>query len=338
MVDIARGMGMKTIAEFVEAEETVAMLREKGVDYSQGYYHGAPRPVATEFARIGGAPMSGPGRPGSGGEHDLQERYGTVKRANAFYDNQVLDYLTPEMREFILRMKMAFIATSDAHGECDNSFRAGPPGFMRVLDEKTVMWPEYKGNGVMASMGNIMENPYVGHPDGRLLRDRRRPARQRHGDDRRERTRSRPSAGSSTGSRSRPPFAESPSVKKTPERWVVVAIEEAYVHCSKHIPMLHYLDGEEPEAEVGRRAGDVFKAKNGERAWLQPAACEVEPESTPSPRVAEAPPEIGTVRFAQPLPAAAPHAASRSGNVAPQQRGRQACRSPVALELRSLPS
>ncbi len=52
MVDIARGMGMKTIAEFVEAEETVAMLREKGVDYSQGYFHGAPRPVAIEFARL----------------------------------------------------------------------------------------------------------------------------------------------------------------------------------------------------------------------------------------------------------------------------------------------
>ena len=50
MVDIARGMGMKTIAEFVEASETVEMLREKGVDYSQGYFHGAPRPVAGEFA------------------------------------------------------------------------------------------------------------------------------------------------------------------------------------------------------------------------------------------------------------------------------------------------
>ena len=43
---------MKTIAEFVEAEETVCMLREKGVDYSQGYYHGAPRPVASEFTRL----------------------------------------------------------------------------------------------------------------------------------------------------------------------------------------------------------------------------------------------------------------------------------------------
>jgi EAL domain-containing protein (putative c-di-GMP-specific phosphodiesterase class I) len=45
MVDIARGMGMKTIAEFVEDAETVAMLRRLGVDYSQGYHHGRPEPV-----------------------------------------------------------------------------------------------------------------------------------------------------------------------------------------------------------------------------------------------------------------------------------------------------
>ena len=42
----------KTIAEFVEAPETVAMLREKGVDYSQGSFHGEPRPVVDEFARL----------------------------------------------------------------------------------------------------------------------------------------------------------------------------------------------------------------------------------------------------------------------------------------------
>jgi EAL domain-containing protein (putative c-di-GMP-specific phosphodiesterase class I) len=63
MVDIARGMGMKTIAEFVEAPETAEMLYDKGVDYSQGFYHGRPRPVDEEFAsraRAGSA-----GRPSS---------------------------------------------------------------------------------------------------------------------------------------------------------------------------------------------------------------------------------------------------------------------------------
>ena len=54
IVDIARGMGMKTIAEFVENAETVEMLREKGVDYSQGYHHGRPEPMRRlEVARVG---------------------------------------------------------------------------------------------------------------------------------------------------------------------------------------------------------------------------------------------------------------------------------------------
>ena len=45
MVDIARGTGMKTIAEFVEGAETVSLLRELDVDSSQGYHHGRPVPV-----------------------------------------------------------------------------------------------------------------------------------------------------------------------------------------------------------------------------------------------------------------------------------------------------
>ena len=45
MVDIARGMGMKTIAEFVEDAETLEALRQHGIDYSQGYFHGRPEPV-----------------------------------------------------------------------------------------------------------------------------------------------------------------------------------------------------------------------------------------------------------------------------------------------------
>jgi len=238
--------------------------------------------------------MSGPHRPGSAGEHELQDRFGNTKRANAFYDNQVLDYLTPEMRDFMSRMTMAFIATSDAHGECDSSFRAGPPGFMRVIDEKTVMWPEYKGNGVMASMGNISENPYV----GLLMVDFFETAVGLHVN------------GTATIVENgaieafaplfdRLPFATAmpdvPEVKKTPERWVVVSIDEAYIHCSKHIPMLRSLEGEElSEAEKGRRAGDVFKAKTGDRAWLLPEpVCAMDPDAQPEP-------VIGEVRFATP--------------------------------------
>jgi len=118
------------------------------------------------FAAIGrsrrGGSRLGLLRPGSRGEHVLQERYGTGERASRFYDSQFSDRLTPRMVEFIGRMEMAFIATSDAGGECDCSFRAGPAGFLRVLDERTIAYPEYRGNGVMASLGNIIENPHIG--------------------------------------------------------------------------------------------------------------------------------------------------------------------------------
>jgi uncharacterized protein len=99
---------------------------------------------------------------GSCGEHDLQERYGNRKRAEAFYKNQMLSYLNPQMRTFIARQEMFFLSTADGHGECDVSFRAGEAGFVHVLDEKNLVYPEYRGNGVTASLGNIVENSHAG--------------------------------------------------------------------------------------------------------------------------------------------------------------------------------
>jgi EAL domain-containing protein (putative c-di-GMP-specific phosphodiesterase class I) len=52
MVDIARGMGLKTVAEFVEGPEIVSMLQSKGVDYSQGFFHGVPGPVEDMLAHV----------------------------------------------------------------------------------------------------------------------------------------------------------------------------------------------------------------------------------------------------------------------------------------------
>ena len=67
------------------------------------------------------------GRPGSRGEHALQQHFGTQARAAAFYQHQMLDHLNAEMCAFIARQEMVFIATADSHGECDCSFRAGLP-------------------------------------------------------------------------------------------------------------------------------------------------------------------------------------------------------------------
>lgn len=171
--------------------------------------------------------------PGSDGEHILQKQYGTAKRAEKFYSNQVLDHLNEEMRRFIDRMEMMFVSTADKHGECDCTIRCGLPGFIIPLDEHTVIYPEYRGNGVMASLGNISENPHIGlllvdffsstiglHINGTaevlendvLLEEESIPGDVRV-------------AMEATGGR-------------RPERWVRVKVEEAYIHCSKHIPML----------------------------------------------------------------------------------------------------
>ena len=66
------------------------------------------------------------------------------------------------MRELILKQEMVFIAPADSKGECDCSVRAGKQGFVRVSNKKTLLYPEYRGNGVIASMGNILENPHIG--------------------------------------------------------------------------------------------------------------------------------------------------------------------------------
>ena len=90
---------------------------------------------------------------GSEGERILQKKVGSENKASAFYNKQMLDYLNPYMRKFILKQEMVFIATADSKGECDCSFRAGKQGFVRVLNEKrffaqsieaTVSWPAWE--------------------------------------------------------------------------------------------------------------------------------------------------------------------------------------------------
>ena len=112
--------------------------------------------------RLKGGEQEKTALPGSDGEHRLQEKYNSRARAQAFYNHQVLGYLNPAMQAFIARQEMMFVGTADKHGEADTSFRAGEAGFVRVLDENRLCYPEYRGNGVMASLGNISENPHIG--------------------------------------------------------------------------------------------------------------------------------------------------------------------------------
>ncbi|WP_171164779.1 pyridoxamine 5'-phosphate oxidase family protein [Streptomyces sp. I05A-00742] len=167
-------------------------------------------------------------RPGGAGERAMQQRLGTAERADRFYAERTLGHLNTAMREFVARQDMFFLATAAGNGACDSSFRAGPPGFLRVLDERTLAYPEYRGNGVLASLGNIEENPHVGILLVDFFRDR---------------------VGLHVNGRAR--VVEDAAIRTThpglpveqvPGRragvWVEVTVEEAYIHCSKHIPRL----------------------------------------------------------------------------------------------------
>ncbi len=55
-----------------------------------------------------------------------------------------------------------FLATSDAAGRCDCSFKGGGPGLVRIIDPHTLVFADFDGNHAFMSLGNILDNPYVG--------------------------------------------------------------------------------------------------------------------------------------------------------------------------------
>ena len=69
---------------------------------------------------------------------------------------------TDDDRAFIESCPMFFVATADTDGHPDCSYKGGMPGFVRVLDEHTLAFPDYDGNGMYRSWGNILVNPNVG--------------------------------------------------------------------------------------------------------------------------------------------------------------------------------
>jgi uncharacterized protein len=200
---------------------------------------------------------------GSCGEHDLQERYGNRKRAEAFYKNQMLNYLNPQMRTFIARQEMFFLSTADGHGECDVSFRAGEAGFVHVLNEKILVYPEYRGNGVMASLGNIAENSHAGLLFVDFMRDKiglhvNGAARILSNEEL--------LAYSDFSAALRADIAEAGG--RRPQLWVLVTVEEAYIHCAKHIPRMEKVEGEARQwgtDDVSAKGGDYFLAKSAPR-------------------------------------------------------------------------
>ncbi len=105
----------------------------------------------------------------------LQDRYDTRRLADRLAGTLQRTEFSYEDRAFIESRAMFFLATADAAGRPDCSYKGGLPGFVRVLGSATLAFPSYDGNGMFLSLGNVLANPNV----GLLFLDFERPRRLR---------------------------------------------------------------------------------------------------------------------------------------------------------------
>ena len=96
------------------------------------------------------------------GMRQLQDVRETRPIADRLAQVTVRTAFTDEDRAFIQRCPMFFIATADAEGHPDCSYKGGLPGFVQAIDERTLVIPDYDGNGMYRTWGNVRVNPHVG--------------------------------------------------------------------------------------------------------------------------------------------------------------------------------
>jgi len=96
------------------------------------------------------------------GNRSFQDRFDMRRLADRIEERIVHDSIDEDDRAFIEARDMFFLATADADGAPQCSYKGGEPGFVRVLDEHTIAFPSFDGNGMYLSLANLTENPRVG--------------------------------------------------------------------------------------------------------------------------------------------------------------------------------
>jgi uncharacterized protein len=96
------------------------------------------------------------------GSRSYQDRFDTRRLADRIDERLVRDWIDEGDRAFIERCDMVFVATADADGHPQCSYKGGDTGFVCVVDEHTVAFPNYDGNGMFLTAGNALVNPHVG--------------------------------------------------------------------------------------------------------------------------------------------------------------------------------
>ena len=98
----------------------------------------------------------------------LQDRFDTRRLADRIEERLLSESISDDDRALIERLDMFFLATVDAAGQPQCSYKGGEPGFVRVLDERTLAFPLYDGNGMFLSAGNVLAGAGAGTGGGRV--------------------------------------------------------------------------------------------------------------------------------------------------------------------------
>jgi len=96
------------------------------------------------------------------GNRELQEQFGSRPLADRLVERLWRDRFKDDDKVFIESVSFFFLATADADGHPDCSFKGGPAGFVSIAAPDLLVFPDYDGNGMFKSLGNIKSNPNVG--------------------------------------------------------------------------------------------------------------------------------------------------------------------------------
>jgi predicted pyridoxine 5'-phosphate oxidase superfamily flavin-nucleotide-binding protein len=180
------------------------------------------------------------------GNRHLQDQFDSRRISDRLEEKLTRTAFTAEDKAFIESVIYFFIATADAEGRPDCSFKGGAPGFVRVTGDSEIAFPDYDGNGMFKSLGNLLVNANV----GLLFIDlHERPRRLRVN-------------GSATVSRDDPLLAETVGAQLI----VRVQARAIFPNCPRYIPKLQLIEpsvyapqrGREP-VEPAWKGFDLFK-------------------------------------------------------------------------------
>ncbi len=95
------------------------------------------------------------------GNRKFQDQFDSRRMADRLVDGIVSNQISPEDKDFIEKQNMFFLATVDKEGRPNCSYKGGNAGLVQVLDESTLAFPLYDGNGMYVSAGNVLVNEFV---------------------------------------------------------------------------------------------------------------------------------------------------------------------------------